>query len=107
MNKKILFLILLSVIFILPVMVQAEAATVGQMADNVKTLVVTIGGAIVVIGWVIAGILYLTAWGAPEKIGTAKKAMIAAIIGTVLVVFAAAGYDAIKTIINSVLESGQ
>jgi len=104
MNKKILFLILLSVI-IIPVVIQA--ATVKEMADNVEKLVVTIGTVIVVIGWIIAGILYLTAWGAPEKIGTAKKAMIAAIIGTVLVVFAAGGYTVIKTIINSVLESGQ
>lgn len=76
------------------------------IANNVKSLAVTIGMAIVVIGWVIAGILYLTAAGAPEKLGTAKKAMIAAIIGTALIVIAVGGYTVIEGIIKSAMESG-
>ena len=62
--------------------------------------------AIVVIGWVIAGILYLTAAGKPDKLETAKKAMVAAIIGTALVVIAVLGYQTISNIINSVINSG-
>lgn len=104
MNKKILFLILLGVL-VLPFTVSA-INDAGTIANNVKILVVTIGTAIVVIGWVIAGILYLTSAGAPEKTGTAKKAMIACVIGTILVVIATLGYDAIKGILDPILGTG-
>ncbi len=104
MNKKILFLILLAVLF-LPLISYAVNAP-DEMAEGVKDLVVTIGASIVVIGWVVAGILYLTAGGAPEKTGTAKKAMIAAVIGTVLVVVATLGYDAIKGLLDPIIGGG-
>ena len=100
-NKKTSFLILLAVLFV-PLFAQA-ANTITTMADEVKKIAVSIGTAIVVIGWIIAGILYLTAAGAPDKVQTAKKAMIASIIGTVLVVIAALGYDVIKTLLNPVI----
>lgn len=101
MNKKILFLIILATIA-LPVISYAVNGPT-EMFEAVKNLAVTIGAAIVVIGWIIAGILYLTAAGAPEKIGTAKKAMIAAIIGTILVIMASAGYEAIKLFLSPII----
>ena len=101
MNKKILFLILLAAIA-LPVVSQAINPP-GVIADKVKDLAVTIGMAIVVIGWIIAGILYLTSMGDPSKAGIAKKAMIAALIGTVLVVIADLGYVGIKTFLNPII----
>ena len=113
MNKKILFLILLLAVIVAPVIAlgQGTVGTGGSsqastIADNIKKLTVTIGIAIVVIGWVIAGILYLTAAGDPGKIKTAKSAMVAAIIGTALVVIAEVGYDTIKGIVNSAINSG-
>ena len=108
MNKKTLFLIFLSSVLILPLGAFADITPlVSGMFDNVAELALYIGGSIVVIGWVIAGILYLTAAGSPEKTGIAKKALIAAVIGTVLVVFAAGGYDVIKDIIENVLNAGK
>ncbi len=86
-NKKILFLILLFCFFAFAPKV-IFASEVEQFVWNVENAVNTIAGSIVVIGWFIAGILYLTAAGNPEKTGIAKKAMIAAIIGTVLVILA-------------------
>ena len=108
MNKKTLFLILLGVL-ILPSVVLAADSTIpseaSTIADNVKGLTVTIGMSIVVIGWVIAGILYLTAGGG-ERLAVAKKALIAAVIGTVLVAIAVGGYPIISGIINSALSTG-
>ena len=101
MNKKILFLVLLAVIF-LPLGVYGIASPT-QIAENVKDAAVTIGAAIVVIGWVVSGILFLMAAGNPTKVETAKKAMIASIIGTVLVIIASPGYDAIKGFIDSII----
>ena len=59
------------------------------MVGKVENAIWMIGGSIVIIGWVIAGILYLTSAGSPEKTGVAKKALIAAVIGTILVAVSA------------------
>ena len=104
-NKKILGLALLAIVLFLPVVVFGQD-TASSVAENIKELAVLIGMAIVVIGWVIAGILYLTAAGAPDKIKTAKQAMIAAIIGTVLVAIAVLGYDVIANIVNNAINEG-
>lgn len=113
MNKKILGLILLAAIIVVPAVVfGADPAadsgnTATKIAVNIMTLALTIGTTIVVIGWIIAGILYLTAAGAPDKVKIAKSAMVAALIGTALVVFGKLGYEPLAAIINSVLTSGQ
>ncbi|MFH1968076.1 MAG: hypothetical protein ABIJ84_01670 [bacterium] len=86
-NKKILFLVLFTV-SIFPLTTGAQGLTFQQMAETIKLAIGSIGVSIVAIGWLIAGILYLTSAGSPEKTGTAKKALTAAVIGTVLVVLA-------------------
>lgn len=106
MNKKILFLILLGVL-VLPIVVSAQVpGGASDIAGNIRDLAITLGEAVIVIGWVVAGILYLLAAGSPEKIKTAKGAMIAALIGTVLVVIAVGGYAVIKAIVESALNTG-
>jgi uncharacterized membrane protein (DUF485 family) len=104
MNKKILFLILLGFIVTLPVIaLAANVQDTADIAESVKNLATDIGIAIVVIGWVITGILYLTAGGAPDKTGTAKKALIACVIGTAVIILANAGYETFKQIICPIL----
>ena len=105
MNKKILFLYLFSAILILPISVLAAPANLTGVTTMVKDLLNTLATIFVVIGWVVAGILYLTSAGSPEKTGTAKKALVAAIIGTVVVALAnmSAG---IYTIIQNALTTG-
>jgi hypothetical protein len=91
MNKKTFGLnIVVATILILPLIALAQAAvpvspTLTGMASKVSSAATTIGLSIAVIGWITAGILYLTAAGG-SRMETAKKAMIAAVIGTLLVV---------------------
>ena len=98
-NKKILFLILLASIA-LPTIVLGKTTLPG-MADAVDTAITAIAGSIVFIGWCIAGILWLTAAGSPEKIGTAKKATVACVVGTILVILAGASSDIMDVIKNA------
>ena len=99
MNKKTLLLILLAVV-LLPTAF-ASAQTLEEMAGRVEAVAVGIATPIVIIGWIIAGILYLTAAGAPEKLGIAKKATVAAVIGTVLIVLAIGGGTIINVVANA------
>lgn len=105
MNKKILFSTL-SGILATPVVTLAacggsvvpNAQTLNDFACNVQFATISIGVPIVIIGWVIAGILWLTAGGAPEKMGTAKKAMVACVIGTALIALATGSGAIIKVV---------
>ncbi len=99
MNKKTFFLILLVAVLALPVL--TYAAEVPTMVQQIETAAKTIGTSVVVIGWVIAGVLYLTAGGSPEKTGLAKKALIAAIIGTAIIILAAGAEGTIKQLLGN------
>jgi uncharacterized membrane protein len=98
-NKKILGLFLFAFV-IFPIVVFAQVTLPG-IANRVKEIFQTIGLAIVFIGWIIAGILWLISGGAPEKTGIAKKAIIACTIGTVLIILAAASGPIINLISTS------
>lgn len=63
-----------------------------DIADAIGTLIATLGGIMILV----AGILYLTSAGNPEKIATAKKALIYAITGIVIGLAAGAIVDIIK-----------
>ncbi len=98
--KKILpVLILLGNILILPSVV--SAITIESMVDNIADTVWYVGAAIVVIFWVATGVLFLSALGRPEGISTAKKALFAAIAGTVLVIIAGSAMSIISRAIGA------
>ncbi|HCC59725.1 MAG: hypothetical protein A2402_02695 [Candidatus Staskawiczbacteria bacterium RIFOXYC1_FULL_37_43] len=103
MNKKTLFLILTAIVSVFPTIVSATQS-LPEMVDGVKTVALSIGTAIVVVGWVVAGILYLISAGSPEKTGTAKKALIAAVIGTILIILANSGYESLKGILGNIFQ---
>lgn len=97
MNKKLLFLILLGIL-ILPTTVSGQViynTSITDMAVNVAWAVWFIATLVVVICWVVTGILFLTAMGDPTKLGTAKKALFAAVGGTIIIILA---YSAIGII---------
>ncbi len=105
MNKKTLFLILLVVILVFPALISAQAEVppaLKKALDNIKVTFQAIGTALVVIGFIVAGILFLTSAGSPEKIGTAKKALIAAVGGGVLVALAT-GAELIVQIVKEII----
>ena len=104
MNKKILYSILLSTVLFSPIIVVAENFSLSQAAKGLQSMMMTIGISVVIIGWVIAGMMYLLSQGDPGKMGKAKTAMVAAIIGTILVVIAQWGYEWIKSIIYNALQ---
>jgi len=92
-NKKIAFLVLLGLV-VLPGLASAQAATqaatptLSSMAQAALTAIVNAVGFLIVIIWVITGILFLTAGGAPEKLKVAKVALITAIVGTIIIIMA-------------------
>lgn len=94
MNKKILSLLILigiGLVILCPSLVSASCpppATIGCIVTNIRDELKPIGLAIIVIAWVIAGILYLVSAGSQTMMATAKKALLAAAIGTVLVLVA-------------------
>ena len=96
-NKKILFLV--SLLFIALLIPLAKVNAAGEFCTALKSIrdiTWKVGGSIIIIGWVVAGILWLTSGGSPEKTGIAKKAMIAAITGTILVLLSATAATIIK-----------
>jgi len=104
-NKKILFLVLLGGILLLPYISQAAGSIPSQLQtaiDNVRFTARVIGGAMVVIGFCVAGILFLASAGSPEKTGTAKKALIAGVIGAAIIVLSM-GTDVLLNIMKGIL----
>jgi hypothetical protein len=99
LNKKILFSYLLLVIIFLPISVFAQS-TACNFIKQLRDSLLLIGGTVAIIGWIIAGLLYLTSGGSPEKTGIAKKAMIAAIIGTALLVVAQSAFSIVNSLIG-------
>jgi len=102
--KKNLFFIFLAGALVLPKSVLAIACTGGvtitNMVCNVANTVWIVATGIVLIFWIITGLLFLTAMGDPTKLATARKALIASVAGTVLVILA---YSALEIIGNAIL----
>lgn len=80
MNKKTLLVVLVAVLA-LPFAASADIA--GIVTATIQN-VMLIGGAVVVIGWVLTGYLFLTAGGEPGKLNNAKTALITMIAGTIV-----------------------
>jgi uncharacterized membrane protein YGL010W len=97
MNKKIASFIATAGVLLLP-LVSLAATEAPKIAQAVQKAAVGVGVPLVIVGWLIAGILYLTSAGSPEKTGTAKKALIAAVVGTVLVILSANACEFVKSI---------
>ena len=103
-NKKILFIILLGVL-LAPSIILAQLHDYGGgfSLDNIipaiKSVAWVIFGLIVVICFVMAGVLFLTANGEPEKIKTAKSAAIWGVVGVFVGILA----YSVQTIIENIL----
>ncbi|MEK7562086.1 MAG: hypothetical protein AAB509_00190 [Patescibacteria group bacterium] len=99
-NQKLLLAIPLLAILLFPISTSAQITITG-MVDNVGRVIGQVAVAIVIIFWIITGILFLSAQGDPTKLATAKKALFAAIGGTVISIVAASAVGIITTAIMS------
>ena len=111
MNKKIINLVVFVSLFCLAGVALAVCPTgqicnplngVNNFNDLLEKIVTGVGTLIASLGVImiiIAGILYLTSAGNPERINVAKKALVYAIIGIVIGIAA----DSIVAIIQNVL----
>ncbi len=109
MNRKIISLVVFISLFCLTSFVLAQVEIpnpLGEGTDfptlltNIATGVGTLIGYIGVIMIIVAGILYLTSAGSPERIGTAKKALVYAVIGIVIGIAANAIVEVIKNVLG-------
>jgi len=108
MNKIIVnILIFISLLFLAtPVLAQSipnflNATSFCQLLTDIATGVGTIVGSLGVLMVIIAGIYYLTSAGNPQRMGTAKTALLYAIIGMVVGLAAGAIVASIKEIVGA------
>ncbi|MEK7665196.1 MAG: TrbC/VirB2 family protein [Patescibacteria group bacterium] len=74
--------------------------TILELLDKIAKTVATIIGSLSTIMLIVAGIMYLTSAGSPEKIGAAKKALIYAIVGMVVAVIAGTIVSIVKEVLG-------
>lgn len=75
-------------------------ASLNDIIDDVQAFVLYLGGVIVLIMFVIAGIIYMTAGGNEKKVESAKLALRSAIIGLAIIL----GVYFLIQVVSSVLE---
>jgi len=88
MNKKTLFLILLVFASAAPVVVSAQAIPLGTIVNNAKNSLTAIAASASTIAFIVAGIMFLTATGNPQRMTIARGSLIAAIAGIVIIILA-------------------
>jgi len=80
MNKKLLFFLLLGIL-VLPVSVYAAVNSIQSLSVAIAGVVWIVFTVIVIICFVAAGILFLTAAGSAEKVAKARSAFLWGIVG--------------------------
>ena len=110
MNKKVLSLLVVAVLFGLAGLTFAQTALTnpldgvtdfGTLLTNIAGMIGTLIGALGTIMIIVAAFLYLTSAGSPEKIGKAKTALIYAIIGIAIGISASVITDVILEMLES------
>lgn len=90
--KKIVVSLTLLSLLAVPVLAfaqpQGEIGSLEDFVSKIKTVVWTIFGIIALISFVIAGVLFLSAAGNPEKIAAARNAFLWGVAGVVVGILA-------------------
>lgn len=81
----------------------ANAQTIQGLVGNIAKAAYAVMAGIVLIAWVVVAILFLTAWGSPERLTKAKQAFIWTLVGTVIAVL----FSSIGIIIENAILRGQ
>lgn len=96
MNKKLLFLILLAVVLV-PTFAYAQN-TINDIVKSASHELSLLGGGLATIAFIVAGIMFLTATGNPSRMTIAKGALVAGVIGIIIIVLADNAEEFIKNI---------
>jgi len=86
MNKKIYLLFLLGAL-LLPVSAFAQVTIRGMVNAAVQTTLYIASGVVVIL-WVVTGLIFLSASGDPTKVTQGRKALLASVAGTLLIIVA-------------------
>ncbi|HRY82438.1 MAG TPA: pilin [Candidatus Moranbacteria bacterium] len=84
-----------------PVGTNLPSSTIMRIITNIMNWLLAAVGIVGVIGFCIAGILYLTAAGDETRIGTAKNAMMYSIIGVIVALAGLVALSFAKNMLNS------
>lgn len=88
MNKKLIFLILFFAILTIPAVSLATPNTLQDVIDSLVEQLVPLSTGLATIAFIVAGIMFLTATGNPSRMAIGKGALIAAVIGVVIILLA-------------------
>jgi len=109
MNKKILLIsfiaLFLPFIIIAAVPAAGGSTLLNAILQGISNAIMGVGTVMATIGFVVAGVMWLTSGGSPERTGLARKALIAAVIGSVVLVIGASATPFI-TMINQIICGG-
>lgn len=110
MNKKVLSVVITLGAVALPVLAlaaglsipspQSKDTSVAALMENAATAVWYIFAGVAIIMFLIAGVLFLTANGSPEKIGQARQAVIWGIVGVVVGLLAGGIFSFVSELIK-------
>lgn len=99
MNKKTLYSLVLVTMLVLvffPFLTRG-ADSIGGIVGTIKTNLQGIGAGVATIAFVVAGIMFLTATANPSRITIAKGALVAGVIGIVIILLADGACQFVKT----------
>ncbi|MFA5877842.1 MAG: hypothetical protein WC845_00490 [Candidatus Staskawiczbacteria bacterium] len=92
MKKSLIALSIISVVLLTPILAFAQPSVtvsdLGDVIEGIQNVVWQIFGLIAVICFVIAGILFLSSGGNPEKVSAARSAFLWGIAGVVVGILA-------------------
>jgi ABC-type transport system involved in multi-copper enzyme maturation permease subunit len=74
--------------------------TIPECIEKIITFILWVAGAILPIIIIIAGFLFLTSGGDPEKVRTAKRMIFWAVVGLAIILLAKGIISLIKTVIG-------
>jgi len=77
----------LLVVVAFPIIAHAQTS-IKEMVDNLAGNLKGLGESLAIIGFVVAGIMYIASTANPSMMSTAKTALVAAVIGVVILILA-------------------
>ncbi|OGZ85047.1 MAG: hypothetical protein A2401_02990 [Candidatus Staskawiczbacteria bacterium RIFOXYC1_FULL_38_18] len=101
MNKKILFLVLLGVILVPTSCFAVISNDLPTLIDNLAQQLGLMAGSLSIIAFIVAGIMFLTATGNPSRMTIAKGALIAAVIGIIILALSGTAKDFVENLFNT------